>query len=312
MTTATMPSLMISSMSAVNGFAVNVGRQRRKYLVNEIITLKQPPIIEERLKAISEKIDEDIALADSMVCSEESVKRVRSMRADLRKQYEQLEEQRKQIKKAIMAPYEEIEVTYKRYVGDKFEAADNKLNCKIASVESGLKKAKEDEGKAYFWEYLESKNIDFVEFESVGLNITLSATKKALKTQAKEFVDEVCGGLALIETQEYKDEILVEFKKTLSAAQAITAVMERHKAIENEKERQEKLRERRAAEAEAAKRVSASTPASPPPVAPPVAAPVPKTEESDPVLSIAFTATARKSELIRLREYMDKEGIKYV
>ena len=40
--------------------------------------------------------------------------------------------------------------------------------------------------------------------------------------------------MALIDTQEHKVEILVEYKQHMNVSQAITTVSERHKAIETE------------------------------------------------------------------------------
>ena len=71
-------------------------------------------------------------------------------------------------------------------------------------------------------------------FQDARINITLSASVKALKDQAKDFIDRVASDLLLIDTQEHKAEILVEYKKTLNASQAITTVSNRHKEIEQE------------------------------------------------------------------------------
>ena len=62
---------------------------------------------------------------------------------------------------------------------------------------------------------------------------------KSLKEQAKAFVDKIADDLNLIETQEHKAEILVEYKQTLNVSQAITTVTNRFKAIEEEKKKQE-------------------------------------------------------------------------
>lgn len=62
---------------------------------------------------------------------------------------------------------------------------------------------------------------------------------KSLKEQAKQFIDKIVDDLKLIETQEHKAEILVEYKQTLNVAQAITTVTNRFKAIEEEKAKQE-------------------------------------------------------------------------
>ena len=75
-------------------------------------------------------------------------------------------------------------------------------------------------------------------YENAGINVTLSASIKSLKEQAKSFIDRITDDLALIDTQEHKAEIMVEYKKTLNCSQAITTVTSRLKAIEEQKQRE--------------------------------------------------------------------------
>ena len=99
---------------------------------------------------------------------------------------------------------------------------------------------KKNEVINYFNEYLNLNNIDFVTFEMANINITLSASMKSLKEQAKNFIDKIADDLKLIDTQEHKAEILVEYKQTLNVSKAITTVSDRFKAIEEEKAKEEK------------------------------------------------------------------------
>ena len=93
-----------------------------------------------------------------------------------------------------------------------FKPADAQLKDKIDDVENGLKDQKKAEIAAFFDEYRESKNIDFITFEDSGINVTLSASKKSLKDQARAFVDRVNDDLMMIDTQNNSAEILVEYK----------------------------------------------------------------------------------------------------
>ena len=68
---------------------------------------------------------------------------------------------------------------------------------------------------------------------------------KSLKEQAKQFIDKIVDDLKLIETQEHKAEILVEYKQTLNVAQAITTVTNRFKAIEEEKKKIEQEKDKK-------------------------------------------------------------------
>ncbi|HIZ55156.1 MAG TPA: DUF1351 domain-containing protein [Firmicutes bacterium] len=209
--------------------------------VNEIIVVKQLPVIEEQLKSIKAQIQDKISKALVMECTEDNVKQIKAMRADLSKDFNFLESRRKEVKNRILAPYEQFERVYKSCVTDLFKEADQQLSNKISSVENHIKIQKTDEIKTYFKEYAANLDIDFITFEDMGLTVNLSTSVKSLKEQAKAFVDGVYESLCLIKSQpeETQAEILVEYKKTKDIAQAIYAVSSRHKAIESERKKAE-------------------------------------------------------------------------
>lgn len=205
----------------------------------DLIIVKQLPQIEEHLKELSTEIDKKVENAKSLVCTEENVKAIKQVRADLNKEFKQVEVQRKAVKEQILAPYMQFEEVYKTYISEKYKSADVNLKQKIDSTESELKKQKEREIKDYFEEYKTANNIDFVTYEQAKINVTLTASKKSLKEQAKSFIDKIRDDLQLIETQECKDEILVEYKQNLNVSRAIQEVANRHKLLEEEKRKQE-------------------------------------------------------------------------
>ena len=207
---------------------------------HEMIVVKQLPIIEQQLKVVSAEIDAKVSGAIALVCTEENVKTIKEIRATLNKESKEYEDKRKQVKAEIMKPYEEFESIYKECISDKYKTADIELKNKIDSVENELKANKKAEVVNYFNEYLNSKNIDFVTYEQANINVTLSASMKSLKEQAKNFIDKIADDLNLIDTQEHKAEILVEYKQSLNVSNAITTVTNRFKAIEEEKAKQEK------------------------------------------------------------------------
>ncbi len=208
-------------------------------MIKDLIEVKQLPVIEEQLRSVSTVIDERVKNATSLVCTEESVKTIKEIRAELNKDYKEFENKRKLVKEQVLKPYNDFENVYKECISDKFRNADIILKGKIDNVENELKSKKEKEIKEYFEEYKEANNIDFITYGQARINVTLSASMKSLKEQAKSFIDKVVDDLKLIETQDHKTEILVEYKQTLNVSQAITSVTNRFKAIEEEKKRQE-------------------------------------------------------------------------
>lgn len=210
----------------------------------ELIIVEQLPVIKEQLKNVSKEIDKEVANAKSLVCTEENIKTVKDVRAKLNNTFKALEEQRKNVKKSVMQPYENFEKIYKECVTDKFKDADADLKSKIDAIETEEKNKKENEIREFFEEYKKANNIDFIKYEQANINITLSASIKSLKEQAKAFINQRIDDLNLIETQEHKEEILVEYKQSLNVSQAITAVTNRFKAIEEEKKKQEEMKQK--------------------------------------------------------------------
>ena len=100
----------------------------------ELIVIKQLPIIEEQLKQLSEEIDKKVENAKSLVCTEENKQTIKQIRTSLNKEFEELETQRKNVKEKVLAPYNKFETTYKEYVSEKYKSADKTLKEKIDSI----------------------------------------------------------------------------------------------------------------------------------------------------------------------------------
>lgn len=210
-------------------------------MTNEIIIVRQLPVIEEQLLTIKTEIEKRVAEALALECTEENVKTVKTVRTELMKDFKILEDKRKEVKKQVMSPYDRFEEIYKDCVTNQYKPADEKLKQKIDDVENELKARKKAEIVEYFNELCTAKDIDFVTFESTGAVVTLSASKKGLREKVKAFLDKTSDDLAMINTQEHSAEILVEYKKSLNVSQAILVVKKRNEAIAEEKAKQAEI-----------------------------------------------------------------------
>lgn len=267
----------------------------------EIIVIKQLPVIEQRLKIISDAAQDKVCSALSLACTEDTYKDVKKVRADLRKDFESLEEQRKSVDRQIkerMAPFYDA---YKKYINDVYGPADAALKQKITEVEDGIKSEKTRAVKAYFDEYAKSKNIDFISFEDAGIAVTMSVSAQKLQDSAKSFIDRVCEDMALIETQDCKAEIMVEYRKTMNVSQAITQVSARLAAIEAEKKRAAKAEEIHKQEQAVVQRVEEHLP-------PPV---VVDEQQPEKFFKVGFTVYGTKQQLKTLKEFLIEGGYKY-
>ena len=63
--------------------------------MSELIQVKQLPIIQEQLRSMKAEIEAKVEEAKSLVCSPETLASVKATRANLNKQFAELEEQRK-------------------------------------------------------------------------------------------------------------------------------------------------------------------------------------------------------------------------
>lgn len=211
---------------------------------NNQIELVQHPVISHALIEVGKSVTSRLAdlNIENTVATIDTVKGLKDLRAELNKELADFETQRKFIKEGVLYPYNEFEAVYKAEVSDKYKSAIETLKDKIAIVEDKIKEDKKEAVKSYFVELCLSEEIDFVDFTKVGLDINLSTTEKAYKEKCNEFITRIADDLKLIDTQNYKAEILVEYKKTLNASKAIKEIQDRKQAEKEELER-EKLKE---------------------------------------------------------------------
>lgn len=289
--------------------------------MQEIILLKQEPIIEYSLlaevgEAIRTRIT-DLNL-DGQVVTDQTVKSVKDMRAELNKEFAEFEKQRKFIKEAVSKPYQEFEAKYKEFVAKHYNEADDTLKGKIFSFENKLKLEREKELQGYFAELCSAKNIDFVPFGLMHLNITLSASLKSLKTQILEFVSKVEQDIELAKTvsdsQEFNDKVMYEYRRSLDINTAINTVKEREQALIAAKERAE-AEAKRKAEAEEQARLQAEKEATE--KAEPLKAPM--VEEQQPTntgtaeeFEMTFTVKGTFEQLKALKQFIVDNNINIV
>lgn len=288
--------------------------------MQDLIVVKQLPQIEEHLKELSIDIDKKVENAKSLICTEENVKTIKQVRADLNKEFKEVEQQRKMVKEQILAPYMQFEEIYKTYISDKYKGADSDLKTKIDTTENELRARKEQETRDYFEEYKQSLSIDFIKFEDAKIKVGLADSKTSLKKQAKDFIDRVNTDLATIMLQEHKEEILVEYKQNgYVLSTAISTVINRTKAVEEAKRKQEELKQKQLEEAQriADENIKAQTEATKQalenfrvPEQEVLQAPIIE-EKQEEILTLRFTVKGTRTKLKALKEFLVNGGYEY-
>lgn len=286
---------------------------------SSLIQVKQIPVIIENLKSVKSVIEKKVNSACEMVCTDENYKEIKKLRSELNKEFSEFESRRKAVKSEIITPYEAFETVYKDCVTNPYKKADSALKGKINATEQELKRVKYEKSMSYFEEYKKSLGIDFVTYEQVNLNITMSVSLKKLKETIKTFLDKVMDDLKLIAIQEHKDEILYEYKQSLNVSGAITAVTNRYKTIEAEKARAEAERaEREKAEQAVSNTLDEYEPFVanvPEEVAPPVEEISEQPQQDEKVLSLSFKVYGTKSQLkdfaLTVKQLINERGLRY-
>lgn len=271
-----------------------------------MLVCTQQPVISENLVDLQERVASIADMVNQLPRVPDSVPQVKKARADLRKYFDSLEEQRKAVKAAVMAPYNEAEAKYKALVSGPIQSADRLCKDFVDGVELEMKQACENGLRDYFDELRAANHVEFLKFEQAGIVVDMASAKqktpKKLREQLVQFVARVASDVDRIAEMDDAEEIMVEYQKSLNVADAIGTVLDRHQRIQAQREADQARSIVKAAEAEAVRKVDA--------VAPPVEVqkePVPETN----VFKCTFTVTATKPQLKRLKEFLNQEGIRY-
>lgn len=266
--------------------------------LNEIIKIQHLPEIFEQLEKVGKFVDEKLKGVTDLEATDTNKSNLKDKRTEINNTLLILEDKRKEIKKAIEAPYDVFNEKYTKEVKDKLEEASKTLTGKINFIEDTQKKAKEKLLRKFFEEYKISKNIDFVTFEQMHLNIILSITEVKYKNDIVKFLDKVSDELDLINLQSSKEEIMYEYKKTLDLANSIKIVQERKMAIERaaeENAKRELLAKQQQENVTEVKRVLNT----------------PVKEVKEEIYQLTFTVRGTKNQLVLLKNFLNDGGYEY-
>lgn len=249
--------------------------------MESLIAVKQLPVSASKFQAIQTKAGQRIGEAKSLICTPESLLAVKSTRAEVQKEYDALEEWRKAIKNWVMEEYKRFEAQYKVSASGYVEALEL-YSSEIRETENAIKKDCEDSLRTYFDELCVAHGLDWLTYERAGIKVDMASAKakmpKKLREQLAAFVVGVSESVGRINLLDDADEIIVEFQRSLDAADAICTVQDRHRRIEKQKSAQEARKAVQDQETDRVRRVEA--------LAPPVVTEVAAKEET---LEVSFT-----------------------
>ena len=255
--------------------------------------------IESNMKEVKRYVENLNNYYKNITFTEETMKDAKDEKSKVNKFKSQVADYRKNIIAEYNKPIKAFEETEK-LLAETY----NTINQQVANYENKQKEIKEQEIKEYFEECKIANNIDFITYGQAKIDVTLSASMKNLKEQAKSFIDKVADDLKLIETQEHKTEILVEYKQTLNVSQAITSVTNRFKAIEEEKKKIEQEKELQEFVVDTAKESDKYSEQ--------IILNAPSIEEkTEETLTLKFTVRGTRTKLKELKQFLESGGYDY-
>lgn len=193
----------------------------------------QAPVISEDLEGVRRQMDLVLAELGQLPENDESLKRVKAIRADLSRQFEEMEIQRKEVKRQVLQPYTQAEEKYKACIAEPYKATDRQLKEWIDNYQNGMKLACEVRLREYFDSLCTAQGVDFLHFSQCGVTVDMAMArqkepKKAMET-IESFVLGVRSDLDSILTLDDAAEVLAEYRSSLDLLDAILTVKNRKK-----------------------------------------------------------------------------------
>ena len=238
---------------------------------------------------LESKVKEVEKRYNGLIISEADIANAKADRASLNKLKTAFDRKRIDTVNAFKKPTEQFESDLKAFAS-RIDSLRSNIDVQIKDYENRVKAEKESKVIEYFEELKNKNNLSFINYQQANVNVTLSASLKSLYEAVDNFIFGINMDLNLINSQEHKERILVEYKRTLNASEAIVSVNEAVKAEEELKASQE-VKE--------------------PSVEPKEDYQAPKVEAPQELLTIQFTVKATKNDLIKLQQFLKDNNINY-
>lgn len=280
--------------------------QNKELNINEVVRVDTLPVIFQQLELVGSYVDGELLKVKELECTEENKNEVKKIRANINSLIKQFEDKRKEIKQQVLDPYNQFNDKYEEAVKLKLEEASAELKVAIDDIERKQIEQKENEIFAFIDEHIHANHIEKIIMTPevicfANLKINLSTSIKSLKEDAKAYIEKVAMEVKLIELEDkYNDEILWEYQKNgYNFNKAKLDVVTKHKELEELAKQREQVKEVVQQEEVVEKVVEE------------IVAPKEVIQEDEDIITVTFKITDTKENIIKVREYMKKEGIKY-
>lgn len=193
------------------------------------IRCTQPPIIAENLDSVRQNLETLLADISTLPQNDDSLKYVKQIRANLSKEFEQMENQRKAAKKQVMEPYDAANKKYQEYVAVPYQEADARLKKWVDDYQNGLKRNCEELLREYFDELCRANDIDFLPFSRCGVVVDMAMARK--KEPPKKVLEQIYNCVMAVRSDmdailkmEDAEEIMAAYRRNPSLSEVVVAV----------------------------------------------------------------------------------------
>ena len=273
--------------------------------INEIIRVETLPVIFQQLAVVGAFVDEELEKFKDIDCTEENKQEVKKVRTSINNTLKVFEDKRKEIKAQVLEAYNQFNDKYEQEVKTKLENASNDLKMKIDYIEAQQLAEKDVELGNFIEEHIKANHLENIlkdvaeVVRLANLKVNLSSSIKSLKEGALAFIQRVANEVKLIELEETPSNLLYEYQQNgFDLTKAKLTLIERQRQIEELAKQREQVQEVQKVEEKIVVQVEE------------IVAPKEIVEEQQ-LLTVTFTITDTKENIIKVREFMKEMGIKY-
>ena len=201
-----------------------------------------PQVIEFNFEALERELTEKLAKYNSLIVTEESIKDAKADKANLNKLRTALEDKRKEVKKEVMAPYNEFEAKIKKLVA-LIDQPIKSIDGQLKEFDEMRKQEKIKEIEIRYNGIIPGEYQDIIPLERVmtpqWLNVTTSLAK--IEEELKSLATRTKLDMMVIDTfeEEYRLPVREEYIRTLDIEKALMkkqALMEAKEAFKKREE----------------------------------------------------------------------------
>lgn len=280
-----------------------------------------PHSIEWNYEELKTQLVDRLEYYKNLVVTEDGIKAAKSDKAKLNLLKSAIEEKRKEVKRTCLAPYEAFEQQCKELVR-MIQAPISSIDTQIKNFDEQRKQAKYAELKEHFKEIIGDLE-EIVQLDNVlnpkwgNATAKISALKQELTDKVHQCRSEIDTLQKQFADKPYLSAIIAKYSEscslsaTLVYATYLQAEDEKQKRIQAEREARSQQIEKSHQPDAAVQKTYVQDEAVQ--MQPDAMAQIREeiVQQQDPVGSVAFCVTCTRSQLIELRDYMQKAGIQY-